>query len=183
MQGVVSILDAQASVKTEQLWAELDRAFGLKYACVAYPHFTYHLAERYDERHVIPALREIARHAEPLQISTSGLAIFTGKRPVLYIPIVRHAALTRFHAQVARVVSSYAQNAHDHHYGAANWFPHITLAVEDLTLEMLPDVTKLLATRAFQWNIIVNNLALVLDAQGERDDWVQFPFNTQLASQ
>ena len=178
MQGVVSVLDAQASAKVEQLWAELERVFALKYACVAYPHLTYHLAESYDDTRVIPVLRDLSRHAAPLHVTTSGLGIFTGERPVLYIPVVRDAALTRFHEQVTLAVAPYAMGAHEHHYGTSFWMPHITLAVEDLTPDMLPDVIRMLGSRALNWHIIVSNLALVQDAQGERDSWIQFPFNT-----
>ena len=179
MQGVVSLLDTEASAKVEQLWAELERTFALNYARVAYPHFTYHLAETYDHTRLIPVLRDLSRHATPLRVTTSGLGIFTGERPVLYIPIVRDAALTRFHAQVSQAVAPYATGAHDHHYGAPHWMPHLTLAVEDLTPDMLPHVVRMLVSRAFIWSIIVSNLALVPDAQGERSSWVQFPFNTQ----
>jgi 2'-5' RNA ligase len=179
MQGVVSVFDAQASANVEQVWAELERAFALKYACVAYPHLTYHLAERYDDTRVIPVLRDLSRHATPLRVTTSGLGIFTGERPVLYLPIVRDTALTRFHEQVTKAVAPYAQGAHDHHYGVAHWMPHITLAVEDLTPDMLPDVIRMLGGRAFNWVIIVSNLSFVPDVQAARDRWVQFPFNTQ----
>src|SRR5688572_9965009 len=102
MQGVVSVLDAQTSAQVEALWAELEREFALKYACMPYPHFTYHLAEQYDETRVAAVLRDLARHAEPLRVTTSGLGIFTGERPVLYVPVVRDATLTRFHALVAQ---------------------------------------------------------------------------------
>src|SRR5215207_6699822 len=159
MQGVVSVLDAQASAKVEQLWAELERGFALKYACVAYPHLTYHLAESYDDTRVIPVLRDLSRHAAPLRVTTSGLGIFTGERPVLYSPIVRDAALSRFHEQVTKAVAPYVQGAHDHHYGVTRWMPHITLAVEDLSRDMLPDVIRMLGSRAFNWDIIVSNLS------------------------
>jgi 2'-5' RNA ligase len=176
MQGVVSILDDEHNELVEVLWKELEDYFGLKYACVAYPHFTYQIVDHYDTELVADALREVAALAQPFQVTTSGLGIFTGPRPVLYIRVVRDDLLSRFHSALWRRISPYGHDIHTFHYAPQNWIPHITLAVEDLTHDNLPDVIRLLSPRAFNWTMTINNLCLVLNAQGSRDEWLTFPF-------
>lgn len=177
MQGVASVLDARHNAKVEDLWAELEHRFGLKRACVAYPHFTYQVAERYHLPGVEAVLREVARATKPMEIITSGLGIFTGERPVLYVRVVRDLLLTKFHDEVWDAISPFAQGIHEHHYGHKNWIPHITLAIEDLTHDNLPDVIRLLSQRPFNWEITINSVSLVLDVRGKRDQWLLFPFH------
>jgi 2'-5' RNA ligase len=176
MQAIVSTLDKQHNARIESLWSELEREFGLKYACVAYPHFSYQVAEAYDELPVLSILRDIASEMKPFTVQTSGLGIFTGERPVLFVRVIRDARLSALHDRVGAAVAPYATGVHSHHYGHPYWVPHITLAIEDLTHDNLPDVIRLLSRRSFMWEITVHDLALVRDASGTRDDWVCIDF-------
>jgi 2'-5' RNA ligase len=176
VQGVVSILDAAHNTQVESLWKALEEQFSLQYACVAYPHFTYHLAESYKLYRVSRVLRRLAKEAIPFQITTSGIGLFTGERPVLYLPVVCDLALTRFHDKLWKAVTPCGSGVHTHHYGPQNWVPHITLAVQDLTHDILPDVIRLLSSRTFNWTCTITSLSLVLDARGGREDWIEFPF-------
>lgn len=179
MQGIVSTLDTEHNTRIEALWSELEHDFGLKYACVAYPHFSYQIAESYAPG-VESALRALAAQTQPFEVITSGLGIFTGERPVLFVRVVRDAELTAFHDAVAETVAPYARGLHANHYGHEYWIPHITLAIEDLTHDNLPDVIHLLSRRSFDWTIRVDNVALVLDARGTRSDWVYMTFGQPL---
>jgi 2'-5' RNA ligase len=154
----------------------LKRECGLSSARVAYPHFSYQVVESYDAPRVEPVLREWVREAKPFRVLTAGLGIFTGPRPVLYVRIVRSPELSAFHADLWSRVAPYAVNMHEQHYGHDFWSPHITLAIEDLTPDILPTAVRLLSERPFNWEIKIDNVALVLDARGDRDQWLLFPF-------
>lgn len=177
MQGIVSTLDEAHNAKIEALWNELEREFGLKYACVAYPHFSYQVVESYDTARAEAALRALAQEAQSFPVTTTGgLGIFTGEKPVLYVGIVRDARLTAFHDRVVAAVAPFAHGIHTAHFDHSQWVPHITLAMGDLTHDMLPEVVRLLSQRSFDWDITVNDVGLVLDARGTRDDWVCMTF-------
>ena len=180
MQGIVSTLDKEHNAQIESLWSELEHAFGLKQACVAYPHFSYQVAESYAPG-VENALRALAAESRPFEVTATGLGIFTGERPVLFVRVVRDAQLTAFHDVIAGTAAPFARGLHDNHYGHKHWIPHITLAIEDLTHDILPDVIRLLSRRSFDWTIRVDNVALVLDARGDRDDWVCMDFGQAAA--
>jgi 2'-5' RNA ligase len=176
LQGVVSNLDHEHGEQVESLWRELEREFGLKDAANAYPHFSYQVVERYDTERTKGVLRRFANKAEPFTIRTSGLGLFTGESPTLYITVARSVQLTNFHARLWKRLSKSAQEIHDHHYGPDNFIPHITLAAGDLLPDHLPDVIRLFGARPFNWDMHVDNLALVPDAQGTRDQWIRYPF-------
>jgi len=93
MEGLVSLLDAEHDARVRALWSELETGLGLHGVWTTpYPHFSYQIAPRYD-----PAIQPIARNlsaAAPFEIRTGGLAVFTLPAPVLYLPIVRTAALS-----------------------------------------------------------------------------------------
>ncbi len=99
MIAVVSLLDDQHDRPVRDLWDELKRDFGVRRvtAIVPYPHVTYQGAEDYDLNRLDTALRGVAAATAPFTISTTGLDIFTGPQPVLYLAVVRSAALTTVH--------------------------------------------------------------------------------------
>ena len=50
MQSVVTLLDDQHYARVEAIWEELCQKFGVRGMYVtAYPHFSYQVAEKYDE--------------------------------------------------------------------------------------------------------------------------------------
>jgi 2'-5' RNA ligase len=176
LQGIVSILDPEHCEKVEALWFDLKREFGLKDAANAHPHVTYQVAEQYEITRAKGVLKRLARRAAPFRVRTSGLGIFTGDSPIVYIAVARSIHLANFHTRLWERISRTAHGVHAHHYGPDNFMPHITLAAGDLKAEQLPNVVRLLADRPFSWEITLDNLTLVPDAAGSRDQWIRFPF-------
>jgi 2'-5' RNA ligase len=176
LQGVASILDPEHTEIVESLWRELEREFGLRAASAAYPHFSYQVVEHYDVGRVKGVLRRFTQKARPFTVRTSGLGLFAGENPTLYVAIARNIRLTQLHTRLWKRLSKTAYGIHEHHYGPDIFIPHITLAAGDFTPEHVPDVIRLLVKRSFNWEIRVDNLALVLDAQGTHDQWIHYPF-------
>lgn len=161
MQAIVSLLDDQHYQLTEALWRELEGRFGLRGVYTTpYPHFSYHVARGYDPPALMAALQQLARTTRPFQIATSGLGVFTGPSPVLYIPIVRTPALTGFHQALCRGVAGCASGV-ARYYDPEHWLPHITIGLGDLHAALLAEVVHLLGDRDFSWTITINNLACV----------------------
>jgi 2'-5' RNA ligase len=171
MYGVVALLDEQHHAKVKALWEEFYQKFGVKggYA-VPVPHFSYHVADKYNLAKLEKVLRGVAKEIEPFTIKTNGLGIFTGKSPVLYIPIVRNSLLTQFHERLWEPVSATATGA-SAYYHPDNWRPHITLTHRDVDHDLLPKVIRLISEREFYWDMLIDNLA-VLSGSEEPDDTV-----------
>lgn len=160
--GVVSLLDPPHEAEVYTLWDELERAFGVHAVRdrVPYPHFSYHVAMRYDEERLDAVLRRVAAQTAPFTVPAEGLALFTGVDPVLYVPVVRDAALSGFHAALWSELAAVSAEAQAYFRPEA-WMPHITLAQGDLTGTNLPAIVSFLANRPLHMIVTVNNLAYI----------------------
>lgn len=161
MHAIISILDPEHYPRTEAVWRSLETGCGLAGIHAApIPHFSWHIAAQYDFARLEDALREIAQTVKPFTVSTSGLGLFTRPDPVLYFPIVRTAGLSALHAAIWGRVDGLSQ-APSPYYAPEAWIPHITLAYGDVNLEALRCALEKLAFQAQNWEIQIDNLAVV----------------------
>lgn len=169
MYSIISLPDNTHYQLIEELWAELKREFGVQGVYVTpYPHFSYQVASHYDVHHLLPLLQHFATLHAPFTVHTAGLGLFTGPSPVLYIPVVRNAALTNFQ-QALWEASVSAGNGIQQYYHPSQWMPHITIGFGDIHTENLPAIVRYLSTRNFSWEIAVGNIALIYD-MGKRQE-------------
>lgn len=165
MDGIVTLLNDAYYQEVERLWDELEQAFGLKdIAPTPIPHFSYQIAEKMDIAGVEPVLRQIARETLPFKVVTTGLGIFTGAGPVLYVPLVRIPPLNQLHHRVWDAAYPYGTTVTDY-YNPFRWVPHITLADDNIDNQILPDLIRLLSARNFMWELTVDNLAIIHNAE------------------
>src|ERR1044071_8269940 len=95
MQGVVTLLDDQHYARVEAIWEELGQKFDVRGMYVTpYPHFSFQVAEQYDESACESFLRDLAARTRPFRVRTAGLGIFTVASPILYISVVRSPPLS-----------------------------------------------------------------------------------------
>jgi 2'-5' RNA ligase len=155
--GVVSLLDGPHFERVEQLWQELQEQFGVgDPEAKAMPHFSYHVAEGYEVEPVVEFLAEVGAAQRPFTITATGLALFPGSEPVLYIPIVRSQELTDLHARLWSRLNTLAEQSFAY-YAPQNWFPHITLGHTDVTLEKWLPAIAWLHQQQINWTISINN--------------------------
>lgn len=160
-QGVVSVLDQHHYKIVENLWAEMRQRFGVGDPGIeAMPHFSYHVAENYNDERVAAVLREVAAVERPFTITTSGIGIFPAPTPIIYVPIVRTPDLTRLHAHLFAQLEPIAQESNPH-YSPTSWFPHITLGHNDISLEKLGPISQWLHQQALNWTITIDNFYLL----------------------
>jgi 2'-5' RNA ligase len=177
MQGVVSLLDDRHYARVEAVWEELGQKFDVRgMYVVTYPHFSFQVAEQYDDAACEKALRELAARTRPFRIRTAGLGVFTVSSPILYIPVIRSPALSRLHEEVWRGVTQTVPGAVAHYYSPDEWVPHITLAHGDIDPDKLAEIVRVLSQRNFHWELTVNNLALIYDTGKEQGVRCRFNF-------
>src|SRR6266566_1644179 len=163
MHGIVSLLDNNYYQLVKELWAELEREFSVQGVNVTpYPHFSYHVAQVYDVEKIEPILQRITSNITTFKVRTSGLGVFTGTSPVLYIPVVRSLELTQLHEELWQEISC-ASSGVQEYYHPDQWAPHITIGFGDISKDNLSQIIPFLAERDFNWEIIVNNIALIYD--------------------
>jgi 2'-5' RNA ligase len=164
MHGVVSLLDNKHNQLVKKLWDELAREFAVSGVYVTpYPHFSYQVARVYDVESLEPVLRRFAASKTSFQVRAVGLGIFTGPHPVLYIPVVRGPELTQFHEALWQEIFRTGSGIQEY-YHPAHWMPHITIGIGDMHKDNLSQIVRLLTERDFNWEITVDNIALIYDS-------------------
>jgi 2'-5' RNA ligase len=182
MHGIVSLLDAPHYQLVEDLWAELRYKFGVTGVYVTpYPHFSYQVASHYDVNQLTESLQHFATHHAPFIVHTTGLGLFTGPSPVLYIPVVRSPKLTALH-QALWQQSLSAGSSILQYYSSDQWVPHITIGFGDLNSGNLPPIMHHLSTLDFAWEIVIDNIALIYDTGTRQELRGRFALNKNISN-
>ena len=168
MNGVVSLLGTEHYRIVEDLWQKLETRFGVRGVTITpYPHFSYQIAEQYDESRLEAALAQLAAKQSAFTVRTAGIATFTGPEPVVYIPVVRDLELSHFHLRVCNAITGIGTGVSPY-YDDKFWMPHITIGFGDITPDALAGITHLLAKRSFDWEIPIDNLAYINVQNGKQ---------------
>lgn len=167
MHGIVTLLDDQHYPMVESLWQELKVDCGLTGIFITpFPHFTWHIAAEYDFKQLEDTLKSLAGASQPFCVKTSGLGLFSGPSPVIYITLVKDSQLIAFHNRIWQEASRLAIGS-SAHYDPQSWVPHITLAHGDVDAAKLGCAMAKLAFQPLQWEIQVDHLALVYQISGQ----------------
>jgi 2'-5' RNA ligase len=160
MHGLLSLFDQKHEALVFSIWQELGMHCGLSGVnTTPFPHFSWLIADNFDWDELDSAISEIAARVKPFTVQTTGLSLFTGPNPVLYIPIVRTAELSRIHKLVWDKISPIGTEVSPY-YAPPNWMPHITLAFGELSNEDLSCALEKLAFRNFDWQIPIDHIAV-----------------------
>lgn len=161
MIAVTSLLDQSHSERVTELTELLDQKFGLnEVKMTPYPHLTLLTAEIPDMEELQQYLDQTSRETEPFTIRTTGLGVFPGEKPVIYIPVLRTAQLNQLHASLHRDISEMSSEM-GIYYNPNMWLPHISLALGDTTPEVLGPVLTFLSNYNFNWEIMLDNLTIL----------------------
>jgi len=157
-------LDSASAERVKEIYTSLERNFGLHGVDVfPYPHISYRILDHYSRELVEERLHDTVARFKPFKVNASGIGIFLKPSPVLFIPVVRGTSLERIYRLLWR--SFPPKESREGFYTADQWVPHITLARGDLTLDMLPEVVRLVSHFDFHWEITVNNLTFAAEVE------------------
>lgn len=161
MYAIISELDAVASVVVKDLWGRLRDACGLKAIYdLPTPHLTWFASEQLDMAAATEIIADLANRTPGLNTCVFGLGIFSGDRPVFYLPIVKSQAMIDLHDEIWARMGSVSQNANDY-YAPAHWLPHITLAINDVTRDNLACALESVAFEPVELSVVAENLIIV----------------------
>lgn len=161
MNAIVAMLDPTHERRVYDLWEELETKFKVRGVYVTpYPHFTFQGASNYDLERLPSTFEQVASGSVSLKVQTSGLGIFTGESPVLFIPVKRTPTLNRMHERVWTACQPLTTGLSPH-YETSQWIPHITIGFGDMKPSILAAISTYLAARDLDWEIEVNSLAFI----------------------
>jgi 2'-5' RNA ligase len=160
MQAVFSLLPEPYNNQVEQIWDFLKDDFGLSYVHITpIPHITWQLGEGYKEEKVLSILHELTTKQEPFEVCTQGLNHFSSTSPILFIEVSKSPRLLELHAAIWQQLLPLTLDPSPL-YSPESWHPHITLAGEALSWEMLDEVTAHLQQQNLEWRFVLDNLAI-----------------------
>ncbi|MGD2027476.1 MAG: 2'-5' RNA ligase family protein [Anaerolineales bacterium] len=175
VHALVALLDEAHTARVKEIWSLLDVNCGLKAInATPFPHFSFHIAYSYALDELENRLTELTRAIPPFSVRTTGLSIFTGAEPVVFVPLVADQNLLSVHQTLWEETSSYGENL-SRHYRPGRWVPHITLANKDVNVENIDCVARHLVSRSFEWKIQISQLAVVCQSGGLADMHAVYP--------
>jgi 2'-5' RNA ligase len=161
MLAITSLLNPRNAARINRIIKSLEDKFGLDdVQDTPDPHITYMLAGTKKHEALHQVLHQVARTTEPFDAFSTGLGLFPGKNPVIYIPVLRSNALNHLHLRLLDATSSLCLRT-DKFSQPDCWLPHISLALHDTTPELLGPVMQYLNEQTYNLKLRINNLAIL----------------------
>jgi 2'-5' RNA ligase len=158
MQAIISRLDPKTSAIVSDLWQKLCKECGLNAIyTVPTPHVTWFAADEIDLDLSLPLLSEIADETKDFTLHTFGLGIFSGEKPVLYLPMVKTLEMIQLHCKIWEKVEPHSKEE-KLYYSPKMWVPHITLALKDLTKETMACAVNAIGFDRIELYVVIDNL-------------------------
>lgn len=168
MDGVVSLLDPLHTQKTLAFWRDLRELCGAPEIKDHFaPHFSWHVAEGYDSEELTKVLQEISLQTKPFSVRSTGIGIFSGEKPVIYVSLLKDRLLLDFHEKLWCAINEFAV-VPSPLYAPENWVPHITIYFEEIFHQLPPNwdaqasfqcALNFLVSQRIEWEIPVDNFA------------------------
>lgn len=167
MLAITTLLSPPNAARINRIIKGLETEFGLDdVQATADPHITYQLAGVRKLSLLKAVLREVARTTKPFPAFTTGLGVFPGPNPVIYIPVLRSDALNQLHRRIVNATAPLCLRT-DKFSGPDCWMPHISLALHDTSPDLLGPVLRYLNEETFNLRLNINNIA-ILQQDGEQ---------------
>jgi 2'-5' RNA ligase len=177
MYGLISKLDHVTNGKVNDLLLELETRCGLKgIQSSPFPHFTWQVTEGYDLPRLKESLTSICFEVEPFAVRTTGIGIFTGEKPTIYLSIFKNKPLIQLHDLLWQATQSLRLDPSPY-YAPNQWVPHITLGYNDVRPDNIGCVMEKLAFQSFDWTVEIDNLIYISQIVGEKAETIQFQFH------
>ncbi|HEX8350345.1 MAG TPA: 2'-5' RNA ligase family protein [Hymenobacter sp.] len=167
MLAITSLLSPPHTRRINEIIKRLETDFGLDdVQATLDPHLTYQLAGVRKLEALKDVLRNIAATTAPFPAHTTGLGVFPGPNPVIYIPVLRSDALNHLHRRILEATAPLCVRT-DKFSSPDCWLPHISLALHDTTPDLLGPVLQYLNQETYNLKITINNIT-ILRQEGEK---------------
>jgi len=165
LQAILSLLPDPYYKKVQDIWALLENNHGIHGVMIApFPHFSWQGALEYEEKGLALTLKTIADLGKPFRVQTSGIGLFTGAHPVIFIQVIKSPQLMRFHQQIWSALRPLGKDFNPH-YLPEIWQPHITLAMGDVPGDQIGHIVQRLADFDFNWDFQIDHIALYVGSE------------------
>jgi len=160
MLAITSLLDSKHTAIVNTIISDFEKEFGLKQVqATPDPHITYLTTDALDVNLLKSYLEKTSKSHPAFHVYTTGIGVFPGEHPVIYIPVLRTQPLNIFQSTLFKDISKLSTETGTFSKPKI-WLPHISLALGDTTLDLLTPMFKYLSQYNFDWDIIIDNLTI-----------------------
>ena len=179
MNGIASLLDEHTATRVERVWQDLESHCGLVgVKTTPFPHISWQVTASYEVTRLEYVLSALVKQITPFTIHTTGIGLFSGERPVIYISIVKDEPLIHFHSMLWEKTKEIAIQP-VLLYSPEWWVPHITIAYNDVTPANIGCAMQYLAFQSIAWEIRVDNLIFVTQDENHFTHTKTYHFGAQ----
>jgi len=166
MQSLVTLLPEPASHRVSDICDEMQTLCGLKIShSIPFPHFSWAAGENFPQKPLSAAISEFSSLVEPFTVYATGIAIFPGQSPTLYIPVVKTERLYNLQLQIWLRLGAFG-NQLNSNYQPDTWVPHIPLTCGDLSKDALNKILRKLAFEEINLKMEIDSFSF-FDGKGE----------------
>lgn len=176
MPGVIALLDPLSTARVESLWDEMERRFGVTRGFPgAIPHVTFHLSTHDVEPGAAGVIERVAAATPPFILFSSGLGLFGGPAPILFVNVARAPAAAALAAHLDTELTRAGFPGTDPYYTPNRWIPHITIAQQNLQGADLGALLGWLAGQPLSWELPVTSLSIARETPTSAEILATFP--------
>lgn len=166
MYALTTLFDLESDINFACMWQKLKNKCNLVPANeVSFVHLSWQGASAYQVEPAKNIIHNISTQTRSFKVGVSGVGIFTGPEPVLYLNVVKNRALMDLHDTLWGKLSPFAEGFNAY-YEPNDWVPHITLVYGMLLPEDLSCAVTELMYEPFSFELPIDNLALIFLRDG-----------------
>lgn len=174
--GVIALLDPDATRRVEALWSEMHGRFGVRPGFPgAVPHVTFHISSHDVEPRAATAVEGVARTTPPFTLNCSGLGVFTGAEPILFLVVARSSAAASLAERLEQALRAAGCGPTDPYYTPDRWIPHITIAQQNLAGADLPGLLAWLSGQPLAMELPITAISIARETPTGADILATFP--------
>ena len=159
MITIASLFDRQSSKQTGRVWDLLENECNLTgIRSIPYPHFSWLTGADFSNILFDDPLVDLSNQINVFEIKTTGLGIFTGESPVIYLPLVKTQKLLTYHQIIWEMMETRVAELNSY-YSPENWIPHITIGYGDVTIDRLSCAVRNLTKYDLSLTITIDNIS------------------------
>ncbi len=161
MPGVIALLDPATTARVESLWNEMEQRFAVPRGFPGgVPHVTFHIGDFDIEPGAAAVVERVAATTAPFTLSSSGLGVFGGPAPVVFVIVARSPAAAALAERLDGELQAAGYPPTAAYYSAGRWVPHITLAQQNLDGADLGALLAWLARRPLAWELPITSISI-----------------------
>ena len=159
--AIATLVDPEENSELQATWERIIEVCQAKQVQpTRMPHLSWHVSMDYDPLGLDDFLKHFLPSLKPFEIHTTGVGIFSGPQPVVYLPVVKTRTLVDIHEKLWKGINPLTKSA-NHFYSPDVWVPHITVAYENFLHENICEVINELATKPLETTVKFDHLAVI----------------------